>query len=360
MKVAIFHDFFGAIGGGEKVVIEMAKILDADIITTDTEIIEKIDPTARVISLGKTMTCPGLKQVSAALKFYFCDFSKVYDVFIFSGNWAHYAAHRHHPNLWYCHTPVRVFYDNYEIFLKSLPLPKRFFFRLYAGIFRVADRRSVSYIDAIIANSRTVQKRITDYYNRDSEVIYPPVNSSKFYFAGYGNFWLSVNRLYPEKRIDLQIESFKALPEQKLVIAGGFAPGDHFAGYAKTIRAQIPRNVSFLGEIPDAELYDLFAHCRGLVCTAKDEDFGLTPLEAMASGKPVIAVAEGGFRETVTPSTGMLVNPDITSIVSAIRRISENPAQYHDASITRGREFDLTVFTEKLRKKVRVMERTLP
>ncbi len=107
MKIAIFHDYFGAIGGGEKVVIEMAKILDADIITTDTDAIKKIDPSVRVISLGKTIKYPGLKQISATMKFFFCDFTKKYDLFIFSGNWAHYAAHRHHPNLWYCYTPVQ-------------------------------------------------------------------------------------------------------------------------------------------------------------------------------------------------------------------------------------------------------------
>lgn len=357
MRIAIFHDYFGAIGGGEKVVIEMAKILDADIITTDTDAVKKIDAGVRVISLGRTLPYPGLKQISATLKFYFCDFSKKYDLFIFSGNWAHYAAHRHHPNLWYCHTPVRAFYDNYTIFLRSLPFFKRVFFQGYARFFRSLDRKSVSHIDHIVTNSHNVQGRITQYYNRDSDVIYPPIDTSKFQFSEYGNFWLSVNRLYPEKKIELQIESFRAIPEQKLVIVGGFASGDHSAPYAKQIQANRPLNVSFLGEIPDIELRDRLAHCRGIICTAKDEDFGLTPLEAMASGKPVLAVNSGGFRETVTSQTGMLVEPNGESIVAAVRQISEKPDQYHDACIARAREFDISLFAEKLRKKVHEVSR---
>ena len=357
MRIAIFHDYFGAIGGGEKVVIEMAKCLDADIITTDTDAVKKIDPSVRVISLGNTIKYPGLKQISAILKFYFCDFSKNYDMFIFSGNWAHYAAHRHHPNLWYCHTPVRAFYDNYSHFLQMLPFFTRIFFRGYAQMFRVVDRRSISHIDRFVANSHNVKMRIRQFYNHESDIIYPPIDSLKFYFSEYGNFWLSVNRLYPEKQIELQIESFCVMPEQKLVIAGGFAQGDHSAKYAKKIQADIPPNVSFLGEITDAELCDLFAHCRGFICTAKDEDFGITPLEAMASGKPVVAVDEGGFLETVTKETGILVIPDVLSIVTAVRQISENPAQYHDACIARAREFDISVFAEQIRKKVNDMSK---
>lgn len=353
MKTAIFHDYFGAIGGGEKVVIEMAKVLDADIITTDTDAITKIDPTVRVISLGKTIQYPGLKQISATLKFYFCDFSRRYDLFIFSGNWAHYAAHRHHPNLWYCHTPVRVFYDNYAYFSGSLPFFKRVLFRAYAYIFRSLDKNSVFHVDHIIANSQNTQKRIRQFYNRESEVIYPPINTKKFYFSEYGDFWLSVNRLYPEKQIELQIESFRAMPDEQLVIAGGFSKGDHAATYAKKIQAGIPPNVSFFGELSATELINLYAHCRGLICTAKDEDFGITPLEAMAAGKPVVAVDSGGYKETLTPQTGMFVSPDVSSVIDAIRKISQDPEQRKTACIERANLFDIRVFERKIQEYVK-------
>ena len=83
MKIAIFHDYFGAIGGGERVVLLMARILDADIITTDTDALPKMDPDVRVISLGPTSKYRGYKQIAAFLKFYRCDFSRDYDLFIF-------------------------------------------------------------------------------------------------------------------------------------------------------------------------------------------------------------------------------------------------------------------------------------
>jgi glycosyltransferase involved in cell wall biosynthesis len=197
-----------------------------------------------------------------------------------------------------------------------------------------------------------VQSRILKYHNRDAEIIYPPVDTSLYRFREYGAFWLSVNRLYPEKQIDLQIESFSTMPEFKLLIVGSYAKGDHSTNYAKKIQNTIPPNVKFLGELNDSKLLDLYAHCRGLICTALDEDFGLTPLEAMASGKPVVAVDSGGFPETVTPSTGMLVQPDVISIATAIRHISKDPAQYHNACIARAKEFDIIVFEKKIRRLV--------
>jgi glycosyltransferase involved in cell wall biosynthesis len=348
VKIAIFHDYFGAIGGGEKVVIEMAKILDADIITTDTDAVKKIDPTVRVISLGSTIKLPPLKQISAAFRFFFCDFSKDYDLFIFTGNWSHSAAHRHHPNIWYCYTPVRAFYDLYPTFLSRQDFVTRQLFRVWAYLHRWFDQRSVTHIDRIIAISRNVQNRIRHYHHRDADVIYPPVDTSLYRCIEYGNFWLSVNRLYPEKRIDLQIEAFRQVPEERLVIVGGYSEGDHAAKYAEKIRHNLPPNVILRGEVTGNEIVDLYARCKAHICTALDEDYGLTPLEAMASGKPVVAVDEGGYRETVTMETGMLVAPDVVAIIPAVRAVSRDPGQYQKVCEARAREFDITVFREKL------------
>ncbi len=348
MRIAIFHDYFGAIGGGERVVIAMAKILDADIITTDTDAVKKLDPSVRVISLGKTIKIPPLKQISATLKFYFCDFSRDYDFFIFSGNWAHYAAHRHHPNMWYCHTPARVFYDLYNTYVQGLnPIIKQIFIT-WTVIHRYFDKKSVQHIDRIIANSQNVQSRIKKYYHRDSVIIYPFVETSHYSCIEYGNFWLSVNRLYPEKKIDLQIECFRKMPDEKLIIVGGNMKGDHSGNYVKILQKNLPKNVTFKGEVDEFGLHDLYARCKGFLCTAIDEDFGITPLEAMASGKPVVAVNEGGYRETITPATGMLVEPDVESIVNAARKVSENPERYRQACLARAREFDIKIFKEKI------------
>lgn len=348
VKTAIFHDYFGAIGGGEKVVIDMAKILDADIITTDTDVVDKIGTGVRVISLGKTIKFPPLKQISAALRFFFADFSGRYDLIIFTGNWSHAAAYRHHPNIWYCYTPVRAFYDLYPVFLSRQGWITRQFFRLWVFLHRIWDQRSITHVDHIVAISHNVQDRISRYHHRESGLIYPPVNPVFFRCETYGDFWLSVNRLYPEKRIELQIESFRAMPDKNLVIAGGYAAGDHAARYARNLAGNLPPNVTILGEISENQVRDLYARCRGHICTAVDEDYGLTPLEAMASGKPVVAVDEGGYRETVTSETGILVKPEINEIISAVTRIDADPARYKEACLNRAQEFGIERFSENL------------
>lgn len=354
MRVAIFHDYFGAIGGGERVVTTLAGIFHADIVTTDTNALENLQFKGKVIPLGDTFKLPPIKQFTAQKKFYFCNLSGEYDFFIFSGFWSHYAAHLNHPNLWYCYSPVRPFYDLYDEFLKrQKTVFTRNAFRLWVYSMRWYDRRSIRDIDQIIAISNLTKARLSRFLHYDADVIYPPVDVSRFSCRDYGDFWLSVNRLYPEKRIELQIESFRRMPDQNLIIAGGFSKGDHAQKYTKQLLRDLPDNVSVLGEIPEEELIDLYANCRGLVCTALDEDFGLTPLEAMASGKPVVAVNEGGFRETVTADTGRLVNPNPAAIIHAVNEVSRSPESFHCACRDQAQKFDISVFAEKMRSRVR-------
>jgi len=352
MRTAIFHDYFGAIGGGERVALAIAKVLNADVITTDADAAGKLDGGVRVTSLGSTVKLPPFKQISATRQFASADFSDDYDFFIFTGNWSHHAARHHHPNLWYCYTPVRAFYDLYGVFLQRQGPLTRQAFRAWAAFHRRLDRRSVEHIDRIAAISETVRRRISTYYDRDAAVIYPPVDTARYRCKGYGDFWLSVNRLYPEKRIELQIEAFRAMPDERLVIVGGYAAGDHAGRYAARLLGNLPGNVEIRGEVSEQALIDLYARCRGLVCTALDEDFGLTPVEAMAAGKPVVAVDEGGFRETVTAETGMLVDADPGRIASAVRAVSADPERYREACLARAREFDLSVFADRIRRVV--------
>lgn len=348
MKCAVFYDYFGVIGGAEKLTVAIAQTLCADIITTDIESLGRIDSNLPVTSLGGTLKTPPLKQISAEFRFSTCDFSEEYDLFIFSGNWAHHAAARHHPNFWYCHTPVRAFYDLYDTFLERLPFFQRQAFIFWSSIYRPRDQHAVSFVDQIVTNSRNTQGRIQKYYQRDASIIYPPIDTSRYSCREYGDFWLSVNRLYPEKRIDLQIECFRRLPDKRLLIVGGYAEGIHASGYVESLIENLPPNVEMLGEVSEDQLLDLYSRCRGLICTALNEDFGMTPVEAMASGKPVVAVNEGGFRETITPETGMLVGADIGELVAAIKVVSDNQSRYRDTCIAQAMKFDRSVFDERL------------
>lgn len=345
-RVAIFHDYFGALGGGEKVVIELAGILGADIITTESS--TEIPPQIRVITLGRTIPFPGLRQISAGLRFFFCNFSQEYDLFILSGNWAHFAAHRHHPNIWYCHILVPAMYDNEVGFVVQRNPIRDVLFGAWKTVHSWVDRWSVNRVDRIIANSSHIRQKIMRYYNRSADLVYPPVETEKYHCRSYEDFWLSVNRIYPEKRIELQIESFRLIPEERLVIVGGGSSGDHSSAYARSIKKTLPSNVEMTGQIPQEVLIDLYARCRGFLCTSYDEPFGIAPVEAMASGKPVVAVDAGGYRETVTSDTGILVKPDAREIALAVRTISRNPSQYHGACVLRAGKFDRGIFLDRI------------
>ena len=359
MRIAIFHDYIGAIGGGEKLVLTLARGLGADVITTDVDAdsVSKMGfEDVNIMSLGGTVKMPPLKQISASFKFAMCDFSKEYDFFIFSGNWAHFAARRHGPNLYYCHTPVRAFYDLYGNMLARLKFPRRQFAQLWVYVHRALDQYYVRFVDSIVVNSKNTQNRVKKYYKRDSVVIYPPIDTSKFKFKSEGDFWLSVNRLYPEKRVELQIDAFARLPYETLIIVGGYAKGDHSQKYISEISSKLPDNVRLCGEVSEEELIELYGTCKGFIATALDEDFGMTPVEAMACGKPVVAVREGGFVESITDGvTGYLVESTVNSIVEAMVKVLKEPLKLQLACIDRAKEFDSIIFIKRISDEIELL-----
>lgn len=355
MKIAIFHDYIGTIGGGEKLVLTLARELDADIITTDTDkdSIAKMEfEDINIISLGETVKFPPLKQISASYKFAICDLSDKYDFFIFSGNWAPFAAKRHKPNLLYCHTPVRAFYDLYDSFLQRQSLLIKPLFITWVAIHRPLSEYYMKDVEKIVVNSKNTQSRVKKYMQRDAEVIYPPIDTLKYRFEKNGDFWLSVNRLYPEKRIELQIDAFRKMPLEKLIIVGNYAEGDHAAKYVEKIIKNIPKNVEIRRSLSETELISLYANCKGFITTAMDEDFGMTPVEAMASGKPVVAVKEGGYLETIADDTGIFIEPKIYDIISAILDTKWNTEKYRKACEEQAKKFDKSIFIEEIKKNI--------
>jgi len=248
MKIGIFYDYFGAIGGGEKTVLTLADILGAEIITTDTEALSALNPKVPVHSLFPTIKIPSLKQISASLYFSQADYTDRYDLSIFAGNWSIHAARRHKPNLWYCFTPTRAFHDLYDTFRSRQDVVTRMLFTYWVSLHRPLNQQAVTEIDTIVSISDTVADRVNRYYGRGSSVIHPPVNCSLYRSTQYDNFWLSVNRIYPEKRIELQIEAFRKMPDENLVIVGGYAKGDHASRYAKKILTSLPSQMLSTGE----------------------------------------------------------------------------------------------------------------
>lgn len=357
MKIAIFHDYIGAIGGADKLVLTLAKELKADVITTDLDMnaVKMMGfDSVKIISLGRTVKIAPFKQISASLMFAMCDFSKKYDFFIFSNNWAHFAASKHKPNLLYCQsTPVRVFYDLYDVYLKQQSFLSSLLFRIWALPHRKIYEHYMDDVCVIIANSVSIQKRVKKYLNRSSNVVYPPVDISRFRFEEYGDFWLSVNRLYPEKRVELQIEAFRQLPREKLVIVGGYAQADRSSACANDLIKNLPENVKLIGQVPEEELILLYARCKAFIITSIEEPFGMAAVEAMASGKPVVGVKEGGCLETiVNGSTGILVKPEVPDIINAINIISGEPSRYKEKCMEQARKFSVDVFLDNMKKEI--------
>jgi len=351
VRLAVLYDFLETIGGGERVALTLAKDFGADLLTTNA------DPTlptrtgfagVNVVNLGSLQPRPPLKQVDAAWKFGRARFPN-YDFYFILGNWAVHATRYHHPNLYYCLTPTRMFYDQRKALMQRLGPVARLAARLWIGFQRPFDRRAVEHADRIVAISENVRRRVARYYGREADVVYPPVATSRFRFQDVGDAWLSVSRLYPEKRIDLLFEIFRRLPKERLILVGGYAAGDRAAKYLARLKP--PPNVTMMGEIPEDALLDLYATCRGLITAAVDEDFGITPVEAMAAGKCVLATDEGGYRETVVDGkTGFLLPPDADVFAKKIQELETSTLRsMRGACIARAQSFDESVFLEKMR-----------
>jgi len=192
----------------------------------------------------------------------------------------------------YCLTPTRFLWDyaNYVQREGLGPLARRVLPLVITGL-RLWDQQAARRVDHFVAISRAVQARIRKHYRRESEVIYPPVNVQGFELSqDRGGYFLSLGRLVPYKRVDLVVGAFNQLGLPLHIVGDG---RDRPA-----LEAMAKPNISFLGRLSEAKLREEYAHCRAFVFPG-EEDFGSTPVEAQAAGRPVIAYAGGGALDTV-------------------------------------------------------------
>jgi len=223
----------------------------------------------------------------------------------------------------YCNTPMRYAWDFYQDYITDKPWPLRNYIRRQLHWIRMWDRLSADRVDYFIANSRNVKNRIYKHYLREAEVIYPPVDTDYFVpgEAKAGKYFLCAGRLVGYKRVDLAVQvcSEMGLP---LIVAGD-------GGELKRLKSMAGSTVEFRGRVSDDELLKLYQDCRAFIFPG-EEDFGITPLEAQACGRPVIAFGRGGTLETVVDGqTGLFFDQqDTESLKFALKRFIDCEATF--------------------------------
>jgi len=241
----------------------------------------------------------------------------------------------------YVHTPMRYAWDHYHQYMSGFGRFTQVPMRLLFHYLRMHDVVSANRVDYFIANSRNTARRIKKHYRRDSVVINAPVQTKRFSIAEkYDDYYLVVSRLVPYKRIDLAVQAFNKLDE-KLVIIGSGPETDRLKSMAEG-------NVEFLGFVPDEEITDYYSKCKAFIFPG-EEDFGITPLEAQASGRPVIAYGSGGALETVIDGKTGIHFSDQTpdSLVEAVRSFDED--KFDPKAIRANAElFDEEIFKDKI------------
>jgi glycosyltransferase involved in cell wall biosynthesis len=247
-------------------------------------------------------------------------------IVIYSGIYSPLAIHSQceGKSFYYCHTLPRFAFDKEDYYLQSINPLVRKISKKIISTYKISFIKSIKSINKIFVNSSHTQANLQKYVGLDSTVIYPPIKTDYFKWKGQSNYYLSLGRLEPKKRIDKIILAFLNMPDKKLVITSG---GSQYK-YLKNL-ANNAQNIFFTNWVPDNTLFDLIGNAIACIYIPEDEDFGMSAVEAMSAGKPIITTNEGGTGETVVNyETGIVLpkNPSIDTLVTAINYISPEKA----------------------------------
>jgi glycosyltransferase involved in cell wall biosynthesis len=350
-RVALIHDFLLDIRGAERVFAALCDLYpDADLYTAvydeqgtegwfshrdvNTSFLQRLRPTARTFR-------PLLPLYPYAMEA--LDLSG-YDVVISSSSaWSHgVIVDPEAVHVCYCHNPFRYAWNAREQTLAGRPLPARAALGVILKRWRTWDFIAAQRVDRYVANSETTQRRIGRYFARESTVLHPPVETRRFTPASsVGEAYVVLSELMPHKRIDLAVEAFNRLGLPLLVVGNG--PD------ARRLKRMAGRTISFTGRVSDAEAADLLARAKALVVTATEE-FGIAAVEAQAAGRPVIALHEGGARETVVEGeTGAFFDTADPAALAAAIRGFDPLAIDPEACVRNARRFDIEHFRRGMR-----------
>lgn len=342
MKVAIVHDWLVVNAGAEKVLKQIVDLYtDSDIFS----LVDFLDDKQRnQIINGKKVTTSFLQNAPFSKKYfrnYLALFPmaiesldlKNYDLII-SSSWAVAKGIKKRNNqlhICYCHTPIRYAWDMYDEYTLNLPQVKKFLVRQTLKYIKKWDISTLNRVDYFIANSEFIKNRIKRIYNRNSKVIYPPVDINKFSLhLNKEDFYLTASRLVPYKKTKLIVEAFNQMSNKKLIVIGN---GEEYA----SIKSIAKSNIKVLGYQNDDVLISYMQKAKAFVYSAI-EDFGIIPIEAMACGTAVIALNQGGTAETVIDKVNGIHfknqnKNDISQAIMRFEKLSFNPKDIRNTTL---------------------------
>ncbi len=334
---AIFYDYLKVPGGAERVALELGTHFDAYLYVgyEQPNVVETLGFEAQVkirslalkprsLPLDAYSLLRGFLRVNAISEP--CDWS------IYSGTFAPLAVFDRQSckNILYCHTLPRFMYDMRQHYHQQDSWLYRILRQGLAQVLQPRYEAAIGKMDLLVANSHNVQSRIKRYLGQDAVVIHPPCNIEHNYWSCQENYYLSLARLEPYKRVDRLVKAFLSMPDKKLVVTSG---GSEYSRLKRI--ANGADNIQFTGWINNERYRELISKSIATLYIPIDEDFGMSPVESMAAGKPVIGVKEGGLVETVLHGeTGILLDPDpsFEMIIEAVEELTPGHALQMRAS----------------------------
>lgn len=314
MKTALVHDWFYSLSGAEKVAEAIYQLFPSEVYTLIKNE-KKLSSLSIPLEKIQSSFIQKLPFAKTKYPYYLPLFPYAIenidlrhaDVILSSSSSVakNVLTHSGQLHICYCHTPMRALWDLYFETLQERKLgcgPQGLFTKLLFHRLRNWDLLHAQRVDYFVANSRYVARRILKLYNKRAEVIYPPVDIELFHpqtSIKKEDYFITISRCVPYKRIDLLLETMRLLPRKKLFVVG---EGPELTA----LKSKAPSNVTFTGHIPDSSLTSLLQKARAFLYMAI-EDFGIAPIEAQAAATPVIAFSKGACSETVLDKkTGLL------------------------------------------------------
>lgn len=352
-KTAIVHDWLSSYAGAEKVIESFTNIWNNAPVYTLADFLN--DEERRIVLKNSPSITSFIQRMPFSKKHYrnylvFFPFAieqfdvSDYEVIVSS---SHAVAkgvltNTEQLHICYCHTPIRYAWDLYHQYLKEANLQKGltgFIAKQVLHYIRMWDFTTANRPDYFIANSRHIAKRINKIYKREAAVIYPPVDVDKFGLQAKEDYYLTVSRMVPYKRIDMIVEAFASMPDKKLIVIGD-GPD------MPKVKSKAAPNIELLGHQPFTALKQYMEKAKAFVFAA-EEDFGIVVVEAMACGTPVIAWKAGGTTETIVAGqTGMFYDQqNTTSLIEAVKKFEQRIDKFDPAVIrAHAKQFSREVF----------------